>query len=383
LNQGRVQPLEVASVLQLGGSDPKQLFEAAQTVMDMTDRGHCDYTALNLNCGCPSPKVAGKGCFGAALMDDPQLVSELTNALHDGCDGKLPVTVKCRIGTDSNEPFTRESYSALDPQLEYSRLCRFIETVASNSPVTDFSVHARIAVLRKSFSPADNRKIPPLKYDIVQRLAQEYPEFTFTLNGGIDTLSQAEEQLNECPELNGIMIGRGFAADPWGFAMADSILYKTDQYTPKNRLEVLTAYGKHADMEEEHGDPVKIRRFITKAVTTLFTGEPKAKRYRIALDEIGGLPKKLHREGRSLDDQPPLSELILNAAHEHLSEEVLLRTPEESYERKLYEERKSALRTGRSSAIVDWQLERMQQQKEDGTGGYEAALAGEQTSMRS
>ena len=265
-----------------------------------------------------SPKVAGKGCFGAALMNEPKLVAELATSMHEGCDGLLPVTVKCRIGTDMNEPFTREGYAEIDPELEYNRLCRFIETVASNSPVTDFSVHARIAVLRKSFSPADNRKIPPLKYDIVQRLAKEYPELTFTLNGGVDTLSQAKEQLDQCPELSGVMIGRGFAADPWGFALADSILYEnSDSVAPKNRLEVLTAYGKHADAEEEYGDPVKIRRFITKAVTTLFTAEPNAKRYRIALDEIGGLPKRLHREGKTVDGQPPLSELILMNASRH------------------------------------------------------------------
>mmetsp|Transcript_6907 Transcript_6907/g.13997 ORF Transcript_6907/g.13997 Transcript_6907/m.13997 type:complete len:565 (-) Transcript_6907:1848-3542(-) len=383
LNQGRVQPLEGPSVLQLGGSEPEKLYAAAQTVMDMTDRGYCDYTALNLNCGCPSPKVAGKGCFGAALMDDPKLVAGCATALHEGCDRKLPVTVKCRIGTDTTEPFTKSGYAEIDPEEEYSRLCRFIETVASNSPVTDFSVHARIAVLRKSFSPADNRKIPPLKYEYVRRLAQEYPEFTFSLNGGIDTLAQAQDQLNECPQLNGIMIGRGFAADPWGFAMTDSLLYGTKSVAPKNRLEVLTAYGKHADLEEEHGDPVKIRRFITKAVTTLFTAEPKAKRYRIALDEIGGLPKKLHREGKTLEGQPPLSELILNAAHTHLSEEVLLRTPEESYEQKLFYEKKSAVNKGRSSAVTNWQQERIDKQKEEGMGDYEAALAGEKPSIRS
>ena len=96
-------------------------------------------------------------------MEDPKLVSELTTAIHDGCDGRLPVTVKCRIGTDTHtEPFSKDGYAEIDPQVEYSRLCKFIEQVASNSPVTDFSVHARIAVLRKSFSPADNRKIPPL-----------------------------------------------------------------------------------------------------------------------------------------------------------------------------------------------------------------------------
>lgn len=128
LSQGQIEPLEQASVLQLGGSDPKQMFEAAETVMDMTERGLCDYTAINLNCGCPSPKVAGKGCFGAALMDDPKLVSELTQALHDGSEGTLPITVKCRIGTDSQEDFTRASYAEMDPEIEYKRLCNFIET---------------------------------------------------------------------------------------------------------------------------------------------------------------------------------------------------------------------------------------------------------------
>jgi len=386
LSQGRIQPLEGPSVLQLGGSDPAQLYEAAQTVMDMTNRGHCDYTALNLNCGCPSPKVAGKGCFGAALMDDPKLVSELTKAMHEGCDHKLPVTVKCRIGTDTIEPFTKDGYADIDPELEYGRLRQFIETVASNSPVTDFSVHARISVLRKSFSPSDNRKIPPLKYELVRRLARDYPELTFTLNGGIDTLSQAQDQLNQCPDLNGIMIGRGFAADPWGFALADSLLYKkgdVESVAPKNRWEVLTEYGKHADAEEEHGDPVKIRRFITKAVTTLFTAEPNAKRYRIALGEIGGLPKRLQQEGKSLADQPPLSELILNAAQKHLSEEALLKTPEESYEEKLHYERKSALNSGRSNAVVDWQFDRIRQKEEKGIGDYEAALAGSKLSIRS
>ena len=312
-------------------------------------------------------------------MDDPKLVAELTNAMHDGCDGKLPVTVKCRIGTDTLEPFTKDGYAEIDTESEYSRLCNFIETVASNSPVTDFSVHARIAVLRKSFSPADNRKIPPLKYDFVHRLARDYPELTFTLNGGIDTLSQAHDQLNQYPDLNGIMIGRGFVADPWGFAVADSLLYEHGAIgctAPKNRLEILTEYGKHADAEEEHGDPTKIRRFITKAVSTLFTAEPKAKRYRIALDEIGGMPKKLKREGKSLDGTPLLSELILNAAQTHLSEEVLLKSPEESYEEKLHNERKSALQSGRSSAVADWQLERIREQKENGIGNYEAALSG-------
>ena len=152
LGQGAVAPLEGASVLQLGGSDPDVMAGATKAVMELTDRGYCDYTALNLNCGCPSPKVAGKGCFGAALMDDPKLVRELTTAMHDGSGGKLPVTVKCRIGTDSDmdNGFTLKQYTELDAEKEYSELCKFIEEVASAGIVSDFQIHARIAVLSKT-----------------------------------------------------------------------------------------------------------------------------------------------------------------------------------------------------------------------------------------
>jgi tRNA-dihydrouridine synthase A len=367
LAQGKVHPLEQASVLQLGGSDPKQMYEAAEIVMDLTERGCCDYTAINLNCGCPSPKVAGKGCFGAALMDDPKLVADLTQALHEGSEGMLPITVKCRIGTDTQQPFSKSGYAEMDPELEYQNLCRFIETVASNGVVTDFSVHARIAVLQKSFSPSDNRKIPPLKYDVVRRLVQDFPDFTFSLNGGIDTIAQAQAEFDSCPGLKGVMIGRSWAADPWSFAMADPLLFNTPSPASKNRLEILKSYGEHADWEEQNGDPTKIRRFIIKAVTTLFTGEPNAKRYRIALDEIAGIPKKLQSQGKSLAGQPPVSELILQAAYENLSEEVLLRSPEESYERKLYAEKKgqeggAAAGPGVwSGAVAEWQRERKAQ----------------------
>ena len=369
VGQGVIEPFEGPSVLQLGGADPGMLFDAVQTVMDMTDRGYCDYTALNLNCGCPSPKVSGKGGFGASLMEDAKLVSELTKAMYDGADGKLPISVKCRIGTDigMEESFTAKRYETIDTDEEYRKLYRFIETVASNGVVTDFSVHARIAVLEKSFSPADNRKIPPLKYDFVRRLVQDFPDFTFSLNGGIESISQAQAQFDASPNLAGVMIGRAWAADPWSFAMADRLLYgDCESNMPMNRLELLEAYGKHADAEEEMWDPVKIRRFIVKAVMPLFAGEAKGKRYRVALDEIAGLPKKLLIQGKTLEGYPPLSELILNAALETLSETALLRSPEESYDRVLWEEAKRSGET-RSIHVAEWQERRKQDDTDSGT----------------
>lgn len=338
IGQGQTGPyLEGPSVLQLGGSDPQMLAEAASTVTELQKRGYCDYTALNLNCGCPSPKVAGKGCFGAALMEDPKLVRDLVTGMHQGCSGAMPITVKCRIGTDLDYKFTKSGYDDMDDDKEYARLRNFIETVASSGVVTDFQMHARIAVLNKKFSPADNRKIPKLKYGMVTRLVEDYPDLTFSLNGGIETLGDVKDQLDRCPGLKGVMVGRAWAANPWSFSAVDDILYNTNKSTllypmkPKNRLEVLKEYGRHADAEEDLWDPVRIRRFIVKAVQPLFAGEANAKKYRIALDEIAGRPKKLMLQGKTLEGEPPLSELIINAAIDHLSEEALLRTPEETY----------------------------------------------------
>jgi tRNA-dihydrouridine synthase A len=367
LGQGMVAPLEGPSVLQLGGSCPIQMREAGETVWDFIKRGHCNYTALNLNCGCPSPKVAGSGCFGAALMDDPKLVVQLTRALHEGSAGQLPVTVKCRIGTDSNESFTR---SLMDPEAEYQKVCHFIETVASDGIVTDFAVHARIAVLRKSFSPAQNRNIPPLKYDVVRRLVRDFPGLTFSLNGGIDTLLQASHELDQCKGLNGVMVGRGWVADPWSFSMADSVIFDSKDSCdegaadassmPRNRLELLQQYGRHADEEEQRSDPTKIRRFIVKAVQPLFAGEQNSKRYRIALDKIASIPKELAKQGKSTSGRTSLSELLVEAAVSTLTEETLLRAREESHEWLLFRQRDSLLSPSemRSQSVLNWQAMR-------------------------
>jgi tRNA-dihydrouridine synthase A len=388
---------EGASVLQLGGSDPDQLFLASKTIYELHQlaqaqqtqqqqrQSHkspppifCDYTALNLNCGCPSPKVAGKGCFGAALMQDPQLVKRLTTSMYNGSERTIPITVKCRIGTDEGYQFTRERYSARSEEEEYQSLKNFIEIVASDGIVKDFQVHARIAVLNKSYSPADNRKVPPLRYHQVRRLAEEFPEFNISLNGGVESLSAVKRELDECPELDGVMVGRGWMSNPWAFALSDELLYTdggkcTDSTKPNNRMAVLEAFGRHADYEEELWDPVKIRRFITKAASQLFAGEPNAKRYRIALDEIAGLPKKMMQDSSSTQTthHPLLSELILDAATKHLSDEVLYRTPKESYEKILWDEEHAeqvlfvasnsdgTMEKATPSLVQEWQQSRM------------------------
>jgi tRNA-dihydrouridine synthase A len=363
------------------------LQEATSIVTEVTNRGYCDYTAINLNCGCPSPKVAGKGNFGASLMNDPKLVRDIVTAMDKGTDSNTPITVKCRIGTDetliqNGLKFTSQNYATIDEEEEYKQLCNFIDTVASSGVVTDFQIHARIAVLQRNFSPTDNRKIPTLKYHYIRKLVEEFPELKFSLNGGVDTLPHVKEELDMCPGMNGVMVGRALAANPWSFSMADELLYNQSDndnkiWKPKNRLEVLQEYGKYADQEEQNWDPVKIRRFIIKAITPLFAGEPNGKRYRIAVDEIAGLPKKraiqLNNNQKISDSRMdvPVSELIMNAALEHLSEDVLLRTPEESYERLISSSNKSfggaASVVPRSDIIKDWQNDRKVQEQEEQT----------------
>jgi tRNA-dihydrouridine synthase A len=305
--------------------------------------------------------------------------------MHDGVEGKLPITVKCRIGTDAGYRFEKMKQDDLDnDEEEYSKLRHFIETVASSGVVTDFQIHARIAVLNKNFSPVDNRKIPRLKYDVVKRLVQDYPELTFSLNGGIENLSDVVENFDAMPGLKGVMVGRAWAADPWRFSMTDKILYKDshklsgyDSY-PKNRFEVLQEYGKHADFEESLWDPLKIRRFLIKAVTPLFAGEANSKRYRIQLDEIARIPKKLASQGKTKEGYPPISELIMNAALDHIDDEILYMSPEDSYERSLEQEKNNKLRSitnngkeYRSQIVSEWQESRKREEQYEVGERYE------------
>lgn len=344
-------------VLQLGGSCPDALSAAARisTVDALRDPDASAplyrYTALNLNCGCPSEKVAGKGAFGASLMSDADLVRSLCDAMAKGSEGTLPVTVKCRIGTDLQfDGDVRPSDEAM-----YSSLCRFVETVAAGGVVTDFQVHARLAVLGRSYSPAQNRNVPPLRHDIVRKVARRYPDLTFHLNGGVDALDRAAGVLEE-GDLRGVMVGRSLAADPWGWAGADRVLYGEAGAPVASRRRLLELYGKHADREEELWDPAKIRRRILRPVQALFAGERHGKRFRIALDEIGGRPKQ-ERAGKRPVDETPLSELLLHAADSTMDEEVLNMSPEESYEKKRQGAGEAASGVGsnrRTAAIAEW-----------------------------
>ena len=199
--------------IQLGGSDPADLAQASRIAEDF---GYCE---VNLNVGCPSDRVQS-GRFGACLMKEPDLVAECVSAMREAVS--VPVTVKCRIGVDEQDP--------------QEALFGFVDRVRK-AGVTSFAVHARKAWL-KGLSPKENRTIPPLDYDLVRRLKAERPELEIILNGGIETLDQG---LAETQTLDGMMIGRAAYHDPFILAEADSRLFgRADPVS--SRIEAVEAY---------------------------------------------------------------------------------------------------------------------------------------------
>ena len=168
--------------LQLGGSDPAQLAQAAKKVAQY------QYDEINLNCGCPSPRVQ-KGAFGACLMNDVGLVADCLNAMQQAAPD-CEITVKHRIGVDK--------------QTEYRIVRDFVGTLRKKTPVRTYIVHARNAWL-DGLSPKENRDIPPLKYHYVYQLKQDFPDLEIIINGGIKTHAEIAEHLRH---VDGVMIGR-------------------------------------------------------------------------------------------------------------------------------------------------------------------------------
>ena len=195
--------IEHPVALQLGGSDPNQLAEAARIGAGF------GYDEINLNVGCPSDRVQS-GRFGACLMREPELVADCMAAIREAVD--VPATVKCRIGVDDQDP-------------EVSLFATVDASAAVG--VTTFIVHARKAWL-KGLSPKENRDVPPLDYGLVRRLKRERPHLTISINGGIADLDQAEALLapdDDGVTLDGVMLGRAAYHEPALLGQADRRLF--------------------------------------------------------------------------------------------------------------------------------------------------------------
>lgn len=250
-------PAEHPVALQLGGSDPAQLAQAAR----LGERW--GYDEINLNCGCPSERVQ-TGSFGACLMAEPALVADCVRAMRDAV--QVPVTVKHRIGLDASE--------------DYAFVRDFVGTVAE-SGCDVFIVHARNAVL-KGLSPKENREVPPLCYEFVHRLKRDFPRLVFVLNGGVNDFATIEREL---AHVDGVMLGRAAYHDPWLLADVDARLYG-DPPAVSARAEVVEALIPYAERCLAQGTSL---RAMARHILGLYHGVRGGRRFRQMLSDAARL----------------------------------------------------------------------------------------------
>lgn len=242
------QPL----VLQLGGSDTTDMAACARLAEQW------GYDEVNINVGCPSDRVQ-KGRFGACLMAEPQTVADCVAAMRDAVS--IPVTVKCRVGIDRDD--------------SYGPFRDFVATVAE-SGCERFWVHARKAWL-DGLSPAQNRDVPPLRYEYVHRLKAEFPDLWLGINGGIGCWDAADEHL---PSLDGVMVGRAAYQTPWLLSSVDRLYYGASQ--DPELWEVVAQWRQYLGAKLEQGVPLK---YMTRHMLGLFNGMPGARAFRRHLSE--------------------------------------------------------------------------------------------------
>ncbi len=251
----RFDPSEHPVALQLGGSDPSELAEAARM-------GEAEgYDEINLNVGCPSDRVQS-GTFGAVLMKTPHLVADCVAAMQKAVS--VPVTVKCRIGVDDQDP--------------YVVLPAFLSRIR-DAGVRTVAIHARKAWL-DGLSPKENRDIPPLDYDLVFDMKQRFPDLEIDINGGIQSLSQAKELLDR--GIDGVMIGRAAYHSPWDIlGEADRVIWGEEppMASPDEVVHAMLPYI------QDHLDQGGRLHAITRHMLGLFQGRPGARAWRRSLSE--------------------------------------------------------------------------------------------------
>jgi tRNA-dihydrouridine synthase A len=237
--------------LQLGGSEAQKLAEAAKIGEEF------GYSEVNLNVGCPSDRVQS-GRFGACLMREPELVADCVAAMRDAVS--IPVTVKCRIGVDDQDP---------------EQALREVIGLCARAGVKTFAVHARKAWL-EGLSPKENREVPPLDYDLVYRVKREHPKLTVIINGGVTTLDEAEGHL---AHVDGVMMGRAAYHAPAMLTEVDRRFFGGD---PVSLDVAVNAYLDYA--AGQLGKRVPLHA-LTKPMLGLFNGKPGARLFRRHLSE--------------------------------------------------------------------------------------------------
>ncbi len=241
-------PFEQPVALQLGGAEPATLAKAASIVETF------GYAEVNLNVGCPSDRVQN-GAFGACLMREPALVGDCVKAMKDAV--ALPVTVKCRIGVDDQDP--------------ERALFALAESCVANGADALF-IHARKAWL-KGLSPKENRNAPPLDYALVHRLKRALPDVPIAINGGLTSMSQIEEQL-QC--VDGVMIGRAAYHDPALLLAVDPQLFGAPA-PAADLFDAVDAFLHYVERELAKGERLAA---MTRHLLGLFAGMPGARSFR-------------------------------------------------------------------------------------------------------
>ena len=248
----RYDPSEHPIAIQLGGSDPAMMAEAAALA------GEAGYDEVNINVGCPSDRVQS-GQFGACLMGQPELVARCYSEMQSSVD--VPVTVKSRIG--------------IDDQDSDEFFMRFVDTIAA-AGCRQFIVHARIAIL-EGLSPKENRSVPPLNYERVYRLKEAHPEMQVIINGGFTTIEQVDSALQH---VDGVMIGRQAYHQPWFLAELEQ--HFDPAFEPPPRRSVIERMVPYIEQQLKDGE--RLGR-ITRHMVGLFAGQPGARAWRRYLSE--------------------------------------------------------------------------------------------------
>ncbi|HHN73221.1 MAG TPA: tRNA dihydrouridine(20/20a) synthase DusA [Thermopetrobacter sp.] len=246
-------PEEHPVVVQLGGSDPATMAEAARICAEW------GYDAININVGCPSDRVR-KGHFGAVLMKEPETVAACVAAMARAVD--VPVTVKCRVGVDDMDT---------DADLD-----RFVDIVA-DAGVRTFVVHARKAWL-EGLSPKENRERPPLNYARVERLKARRPDLEIILNGGLETIEDCRARL---AAVDGVMVGRAAYRRPWLLAAVDPVLFG-EPAPVSSPLAAMERFLPYVAARLEEGVPLHA---VVRHTLGIFHGRPGARLYRRHISE--------------------------------------------------------------------------------------------------
>ncbi len=254
-------PAEHPLALQIGGSNPDELYQATNRVKDM------GFYEINLNLGCPSDRVQA-GCFGATLMANPKRVSECLSAMRDASGSNGPkITAKIRLGIDDQNP-------------EYT--LPYFMSMLNDSEINHVIIHARKAILG-GLSPKQNREIPPLNYELVHQMKKQFPEMEIVLNGGLKTIRQCQAELGS---LDGVMIGRAAYQTPQILLEVDRQFFHEDPPN-RNAFNALLSYRSYVENALALGFPLK---HLTRHLVGLYHQVPGARNYRRILSERAHLP---------------------------------------------------------------------------------------------